>query len=71
MRVIFDDRPTQPRQPSLFELGADWMRAANEWALSAGFTVTRWRVDQRFQAGDRWHAVTWNDTTNQWEIQPC
>jgi hypothetical protein len=69
IRVTFDRDPPPP-PPTLFTPGMAWEWAARAWADEMGLTVERVAIDQRFFAGDTWRSITWNDATEEWDVQP-
>jgi hypothetical protein len=64
VRVTLSCRPEE-HQGGLFD-GDEWQRAAREWAAARGPDVTRWRCDQRFEAGGLWYAIQWDGQS--WDV---
>jgi hypothetical protein len=50
--------------------GLGWTTVARCWGADQGLEVGDWQVDRRFQAGGRWYAVAWDETTAEWYVRP-
>jgi hypothetical protein len=52
---------------SLFD-GAEWLRAAQEWAAMNGLEWGTFTVGKSFHAGGCWYTATWAEDRQVWEF---